>query len=93
MELSRNLINLQNQYIPTDLLVYYSQSIKILEIVTYKITQFLGGNNILPPLQFGFRREQNSVHPLIRVRNMVKNKFADQKSTGMVLLDIKAAFD
>lgn len=52
---------------------------KILEkIIKSKITEFLDDNNILPPLQFGFRREHNTVHPFIHIRNMVKN-FGNEK--------------
>ena len=45
-------------------------------------------NNIIPHQQFGFRREHNTVHPLIRIRNFVRRNFSQQKSTGMVLLSL-----
>ena len=58
-----------------------------------KINNFIDINNILPPHQFGFRSGHNTSQPLIKIRNLVKNNFSAGKSTGMVLLDIKAAFD
>lgn len=67
---------------------------KILEkVLKQKLTDFIEANNIVPPQQFGFRREHNTIHPLIRIKNLVKTNFNHQKSTGMVLLDVKAAFD
>lgn len=67
---------------------------KLLEkVVKIRLTNFMEANNIIPPQQFGFRREHNTVHPLIRIRNLVKDNFNHHKSTGMVLLDVKAAFD
>lgn len=67
---------------------------KVLErAVKEQISEFIDENNILPREQFGFRRELSTVHPLVRIRNIVKTNFSKQESTGMVLLDIKAAFD
>ena len=67
---------------------------KILErIIKEKLTKFIDANNILPSQQFGFRSEHNTSQPLLKIRKLVKNNFQDGKSTGMVLLDIKAAFD
>lgn len=67
---------------------------KIMEkILKEKLTDFIGSENILPTQQFGFRKEHNTVQPLVRIRNIVNSNFTIGKSTGMVLLDIKAAFD
>lgn len=67
---------------------------KILEtIVKEEIVRYIDDNNILPPQQFGFRAEHNTIQPLVRIRNIVKNNFNAGMSTGMILLDIKAAFD
>lgn len=80
-----------SSYRPISLLSSIS---KVLEkVIKDKITNFMDTNNILPPQQFGFRKEHNTVHPLIRIRNLVKSNFNSHKSTGMVLLDVKAAFD
>lgn len=83
--------DIPSSYRPISLLSAIS---KVLEkVIKEKITDFLDENDILPPQQFGFRREHNTIHPLVRIRNIVKSNFDQQKSTGMVLLDIKAAFD
>ena len=67
---------------------------KILEkIIKEKINDFIDANNTLPSQQFGFRKEHNTTQPLLKIRKLVKNNFQTGKSTGMVLLDIKAAFD
>ena len=67
---------------------------KILEkIIKEKLNNFIIANSILPSQQFGFRNEHNTSQPLLKIRNLVKNNFTIGKSTGMVLLDIKAAFD
>ena len=67
---------------------------KLLEkIVKEKLTNFIDDNEILPTQQFGFRNEHNTSQPLLKIRNFVKKNFNDGKSTGMILLDIKSAFD
>lgn len=67
---------------------------KILEkVIKSELVNVIEANNILPSHQFGFRKEHNTIHPLVRIRNRVHSNFKEQKSTGMVLLDIKAAFD
>lgn len=67
---------------------------KLLEkIIKNKIINHLDIKNILPPQQFGFRAEHNTIQPLVRIRNIVKENFAIGKSTAMILLDVKAAFD
>lgn len=67
---------------------------KILEkILKDKLTHFVNDNDILPAQQFGFRREHNTSQPLTKIRNLVHENFKESKSTGMILLDIKSAFD
>lgn len=67
---------------------------KILEkILKEKIVNFIDDNNILPSQQFGFRAQHNTIQPLVRIKNIIKSNFIGGKSTAMVLLDIKAAFD
>lgn len=67
---------------------------KILEkVIKEKLTEFIDAENILPAQQFGFRKEHNTVQPLTRIRKLVNSNFNSGKSTGMILLDIKSAFD
>lgn len=80
-----------SSYRPISLLSSIS---KVLErIIKDRIVNFLDSRNILPPQQFGFRKVHNTAHPLVRIRNIVKSNFDQQNSTGMILIDIKAAFD
>lgn len=80
-----------SSYRPISLLSSIS---KILEkVVKDKLTEFIEENNVIPPQQFGFRREHNTIQPLVRIKNLVNSKFESGESTGMVLLDIQAAFD
>lgn len=80
-----------DSYRPISLLSTMS---KILEkIIKEKVISYINDNNILPIQQFGFRSEHNTVQPLIRIKNIVKNGFTVGKSTAMVLLDVKSAFD
>ena len=66
-----------------------SSTSKILEkVIKKKMTNHIDENNILPPQQFGFRRKHNNMHPLVRINNLVKLNFHQEKSTGMILLDI-----
>lgn len=83
--------DIPTSYRPISLLSSVS---KVLEkVIKEKLTDFIESNNILPPQQFGFRKQHNTVQPLVRIRKTVKSNFQAGKSTGMVLLDIKAAFD
>lgn len=83
--------NTPTSYRPISLLSSLS---KILEkIIKEKILKFIDENNILPSQQFGFRKEHNTSQPLLKIKNMVQNNFESGKSTGMVLIDIKSAFD
>lgn len=78
-------------YRPISLL---SSASKILEkVLKRKMEEFVETQNILPKHQFGFRSQHCTTQPLTRIYNHVTSNFSCQKSTGMVLLDIKAAFD
>lgn len=43
--------------------------------------------------QFRFKKEHNTIEPLLQFGHFVKSNFNSRSSTGMVLLNIKAAFD
>lgn len=80
-----------NSYRPISLLPSIS---KILEkIIKEKILDFVETNEIFPSQQFGFRKQHNTAQPLLKIRKLVRNEFVNGRSTGMVLLDIKSAFD
>ena len=53
----------------------------------------VSANNILPDVQFGFRRQRSAVMQLQRVLQIVSNAKTSWKSTGISLLDVEKAFD
>ena len=83
--------SLSESYRPISLLSSLS---KILEkIVKIKLCDFIDENNILPAEQFGFREFHSTTQQIKRIVNHVKQNLRDQKSTGLILLDIEKAFD
>ena len=73
-------------YRPISLLSSISKIIE--KTIKVKILERIENNNILTPQQFGFRRLHNTMHPLVRIKKLVKSNFMEQKSTAMILLDI-----
>lgn len=62
-----------SSYRPISLLSSVS---KILEkVIKEKLVQFIDDNEVIPPQQFRFRREHNTLQPLYRIKQMVKNSF------------------
>lgn len=83
--------NSPKSYRPISLLSSIS---KVLEkIIKEQLVEFIDNYSILPSQQYGFRKEHNTSQPLLKIRKLVKNNFQNGLSTGMVLLDIKSAFD
>lgn len=67
---------------------------KILErVVLTRLKTHAEERKLNPNFQFGFRSEQSTTHQLVRVMNQIKSGFSKTQSTGMVLLDLKCAFD
>lgn len=80
-----------SSYRPISLLSSIS---KVLEkVLKEKLTNYNDSNNIIPNEQYGFRNGLCTIHPLKRISKFIKSNFNQGKSTGMILLDIKAAFD
>ena len=78
-------------YRPVSLL---SSPSKILErIILKRINHHIENNHILPPFQFGFRQQHSTTHQLLRVVKQIRSGFSRTQSTGMILLDLKSAFD
>ena len=53
----------------------------------------LEDNNILPSHQFGFRKGRSTVHQLMRVTKRIKDQLNSRKSSGLLSIDLQAAFD
>lgn len=57
------------------------------------IRDYLEKNNKLYDLQFGFRREKSTIHPLAILQNKINEGLNYGNITSILLLDIQAAFD
>ena len=59
------------------------------KIVLQRINEYTETNNIIQNERFGFRKEHSTVHQVKRIVNFISNN----KSTGIVLLDVEKGFD
>lgn len=67
---------------------------KILEkIVHSRLISIIEEKNLLPPVQFGFRKGHSTIHQAMRIKQFIAKNKEINKSTGMILLDIEKAFD
>lgn len=67
---------------------------KVFEKVFLKrINTHISDISILPEFQFGFRPGHSTNHQIARVVKLIRENFSKKHSTGMVLLDLKSAFD
>lgn len=67
---------------------------KILEKIIYKrLVSIVEEKNLLPNYQFGFRRGHSTIHQAARIKQHIQENKRQNKSTGMILLDIEKAFD
>lgn len=67
---------------------------KIFErIILSRLNEHLDENNIIPNHQYGFRTGKSCTHQLFRLTNIIKDNLISRKSTGLLSLDLKAAFD
>lgn len=82
---------LPNNYRPISLLSSIS---KILErIILNRLSLHIEDSNIIPDVQFGFRRGHATVHQLARVVGDLKKAQNEKESTGLITIDIEKAFD
>ncbi len=67
---------------------------KILERAIHnQLYNYLTENNILSPLQSGFRKCYSTLTSLLDVTDIVHQSVEDGKGTGILFLDLKKAFD
>lgn len=62
-------------------------------IILTRMKAHVEDRQLIPNFQFGFRSEHSTTHQLLRVMNQIKTGFDRTQSTGMVLLDLKCAFN
>lgn len=63
------------------------------KVILERMVDFENANNIIIKQQFGFRSQHSTTQQLMRIIEFVTLRFNDNKSTGMVMLDIEKAFD
>lgn len=67
---------------------------KILERIVYaRLKNVIEEKNLLPSVQFGFRKGHSTIHQAIRIKKFITRNKSNKKSTGMILLDIGKVFD
>lgn len=82
-----------NNYRPISILPALS---KILEkIVNDRLYTFLNKNNLINPLQFGFRKGHSTIHPIVHLLNdtAIANDKRSKDVTLAIFLDLSKAFD
>lgn len=67
---------------------------KLLEkIILTRLNTYIIDNNIIPPIQFGFRQNHSTVHQLLRINEIIVNGFENKQNTVIAFLDVAQAFD
>ena len=82
---------LMDNYRPISLLNNFS---KILEKVVYlRLSEYAESNNIITSAQFGFRKNQSTIHPLIHFVNDVSSALNKKHHAISIFCDLRKAFD
>ena len=58
-----------------------------------RLNNFLDVNDILHPLQFGFRKKHSTQHTLISITETIKKSIDNGKFGCGIFIDLKKAFD
>ena len=67
---------------------------KILEKVIFcQIIEYLESNNLLHPSHHGFRQKHNTCTALIQMMDTWTEAFDQEQISGVLMLDMSAAFD
>lgn len=67
---------------------------KIFEkLLKNRINTFLEDNEVIGNHQFGFRPGKSCTHQLLRIKNLIQTQLTAKKTTGMLSVDLKAAFE
>lgn len=80
-----------NSYRPIRLLPTLAEIVEI--IVNKRLAKYLLDSSVLLDEQFGFRKSRSTCQQLARLTNHISLNFNRSRSTGLLLLDIKKAFD
>lgn len=67
---------------------------KLMErLVQRRLDHFLGSKRLIPPHQFGFRRNRSAIDCVSVLVTDAMNGFAKKKGTAVLALDVKGAFN
>ena len=67
---------------------------KILERITYNhLYKFLGTNNLIYSLQFGFTQKRSTSHALIHLTDKIREQVDKGNFAGSIFVDFQEAFD
>ena len=80
-----------DNYRPISLLNSFS---KLLEKIVFKrLSIHIENNNLLSNMQFGFRREHATVHPMLHFVNHISSALEKKEHTVAIFCDLRKAFD
>jgi hypothetical protein len=63
------------------------------KLILFRLSDFETSKGIIIKQQCGFRSQHSTVHQILRITESASFGFNNNKSTGIVLLDLKKAFD
>jgi Reverse transcriptase (RNA-dependent DNA polymerase) len=67
---------------------------KILEKIVYiRLCYFLDANNIISEYQFGFRKGQSTLHPMVHFMNKITAALEKKEHVISIFCDLRQAFD
>lgn len=80
-----------SSYRPISLLSVLS---KLLEkVINNRLVNKIEENNIIPSIQYGFRRNHSTIHQLQRITEIIERGYDRKLYTTVALLDVQQAFD
>ena len=80
-----------NNYRPISLLLSLS---KIFERLLHKrMLSFFNCNNVLVPIQNGFRHKRSTIHTILDLRTLCNDNIQNKDISALLFLDIKKVFD
>ena len=80
-----------SNYRPISILPYLS---KIFEkIVYYRLLNHFANNNILSPVQFGFRKNTSTLDAIVHFTELIYNSLNNKETVLNILIDFSKAFD
>ncbi len=83
--------SLTDSYRPVSLLPFIAKTLE--QVVFNQLSSFLSKHNLLDAIQSGIRRGHSTETALLKVTEALRIAKADSISSGLILLDLSAAFD